>query len=128
MSDILWQALQGVEVPQLGQNVVDLGLVVDASLNPDGSACVNLILPSSHWPWADELLVSVRETLLDHPSVLSAQASISEEPPWTPYRMIDQLRVDLGLPMEEPPPVTELDRSTASRLRQILGRWLRLDH
>lgn len=125
MPEILWQALRDVQVPQLGQNVVDLGLVVDASLEPDGSAVVNLILPSSHWPWADELLESVRAALLTQPAVLSARVTILPEPPWTPYRMMDQLKADLGLPKEEPGPATATGRPMAIRLRQILGRWLR---
>jgi metal-sulfur cluster biosynthetic enzyme len=124
MSDVLWQALRDVQVPQLGQSVVDLGLVVDVSLKPDGSAVVDLILPSSHWPWADELLEAVEAALLAQPAVLTAQASIVPEPLWTPYRMIDLLKADLGLPRQEPPPLSEPGRSTASRLRRALGRWL----
>lgn len=91
-----WDCLRGVLDPELGVNVVDLGLVEFIQATEQG-LLVRMTLTSAACPMADLLLDEVEErlnALLAPPHDVMLELSFS--PPWTPERMSAAAREQLG--------------------------------
>lgn len=115
-------ALRAVVHPLLGQNIVDLGLVLGVDVSAAGHAVVTLTLTTPHCPAADAILEGAQRAALTAPGISSAEVRLAWDPPWTPYRMAKALRTPLGLPDVEPPPPTAPSGSPWARWRQRLRK------
>ncbi len=93
--DVL-EALKGVNDPELGVNIVDLGLVYRAEHGPEGIE-VALTLSTPSCPLGEMIIEEVREALENRFAHLpSIQVDLVWDPPWTPDRMSDAARRILG--------------------------------
>jgi metal-sulfur cluster biosynthetic enzyme len=93
--DVL-EALKGVNDPELGVNIVDLGLVYRAELGPEGIE-VALTLSTPSCPLGEMIIEEVREALrtkFAHSTVI--HVDLVWDPPWTPDRMSEAARRILG--------------------------------
>jgi metal-sulfur cluster biosynthetic enzyme len=95
----VWETLRRIIDPELGCNIVDLGLIYEVVLFGSRVA-VEMTLTSPGCPMGDILLSAVRATLLDIPGIERADVHLVWEPPWTPARMSPEAREQLGLPAE----------------------------
>jgi metal-sulfur cluster biosynthetic enzyme len=90
-------ALKGVVDPELGLNVVDLGLVYRAIRRPDGIE-VALTMTTPSCPLGEMILEEARQALTERfPDASSIQVELVWDPPWTPERMNEDARRQLGL-------------------------------
>jgi metal-sulfur cluster biosynthetic enzyme len=122
--EAVWQALASVTDAMLGQSLVDLGMVQSVRVVRDGRVAVQLTVPSPHWPRADELVGTARSAIASLPGVAAVSVQLTDDPPWTPYRLSAVLRAPLGLSADEPPSPFVLAPSASSRVRQRLRRLL----
>ena len=90
------EALKGVEDPEAGMNVVDLGLVYGIEAMP-GRVRVAMTMTSPACPaaayLADEAEAAIRA--LADPGT-EVQVELVWEPPWTPERMSEEARRRFG--------------------------------
>ncbi len=81
------QALKGVEDPEAGMSIVDLGLVYGVQAAP-GRVRVQMTMTSPACPAApflvDEATASIRALA---PAAIDVQVELVWDPPWTPERM-----------------------------------------
>jgi len=89
-------ALREVVDPEVGVNVVDLGLVYGIVV--DGTAItVDLAMTSAACPLSSHLQGEAEATIRRAlPVATRVQVKLVEEPPWTPARMNDAARAALG--------------------------------
>ena len=94
-SDVM-QALKSVNDPEIGINIVDLGLVYRAERTPDGiTVAITLTTPSC--PLGDMLLEEAREAIRSRfPDAPAVHVELVRSPPWTPDRMSEAARRQLG--------------------------------
>lgn len=85
--DTLVAALREVEDPETGLNIVDLGLVYETVLAPDGEARVLMTFTTPFCPAGDVLLEGVERRLGRVPGVAAVSVEVTFEPPWTPERI-----------------------------------------
>lgn len=90
-------ALRTVIDPELGINLVDLGLVYDVAVN-DGIAYVTLTTTTPACPIGDFLQDQVRFAVLRLPGILGVEVEIVHEPRWSPALMSESARRMLGWP------------------------------
>jgi metal-sulfur cluster biosynthetic enzyme len=89
--DVL-QVLRGVNDPEIGMNIVDLGLVYRAQRTAEG-VDVALTLSTPSCPLSELLLEEAREALRTRFADASAiRLELVWDPPWTPERMSDAAR------------------------------------
>jgi metal-sulfur cluster biosynthetic enzyme len=89
--DVL-QVLRGVNDPEIGVNIVDLGLVYRAQRTAKG-VDVALTLSTPSCPLSELLLEEAREALRTRFADASAiSVELVWDPPWTPARMSDAAR------------------------------------
>lgn len=95
--DAVLAALKTVIDPEMGLDVVVLGLVYDIGHGDDGAVRVRLSTTSPSCPLGsflcDEAVVAVRRAL---PGVPSVSVTLTTDPPWTPARLSPEARRALG--------------------------------
>ncbi len=92
--DIL-SALKGVQDPELGVNIVDLGLVYRADRTGDGIA-VALTMTSPSCPAGEMITSEARDTLIETFPGNAVSVELVWEPAWSPERVSDDGRRQLG--------------------------------
>jgi metal-sulfur cluster biosynthetic enzyme len=99
--DSVYAALRQVEDPELFVNIVDLGLIYEAALTEkDGKwdISVKMTLTSPACPAGPELIGNAKEALQDlGEQVGEVTVEVVLSPPWTPDRMTEEARDELGI-------------------------------
>jgi metal-sulfur cluster biosynthetic enzyme len=90
------QALKQVHDPELMVNVVDLGLVYKIDLHDD-VADVEMTLTSPACPAGPEILQQSKFMLEQLEGIRQANVQLVMSPPWTPERMTEEARDQLGM-------------------------------
>lgn len=89
------EALHGVEDPELGMDIVELGLMYDVEL--DGSNVkVTYSLTSMGCPAGPLIQDGIIDAVRSVPGVEGVEAELTFDPPWTPDRMSDDAKFILG--------------------------------
>ena len=90
------EALRGVEDPEAGMNIVDLGLVYAIDAQP-GRVQVQMTMTSPACPvgpyLVDEAAAAIRAAA---PEATEVQVDLVWEPPWTPELMSPEARGRFG--------------------------------
>ena len=94
--DDVIEALRQVEDPELGMDVVDLGLLYDVEI--DGSK-VKVIhsLTSMGCPAGPMIQEDISRVAGEVPGVENVDIELTWDPPWTPERMSDDAKFILGI-------------------------------
>jgi len=90
-------ALRGVFDPEIPVNIVELGLVYDLKIGGDGAIVVAMTLTTPNCPVAASMPAQVEETVRGVEGVSSARVDLVWTPPWSPERMSEEARLELGL-------------------------------
>lgn len=94
--EVARKALRAVKDPELGLNIIDIGLVYDVTVSEEGKAHVTMTLTSPGCPAGAEIMEDVRQTLADLEGVTGVEVELVWEPYWTPERMDPRVRAFLG--------------------------------
>ncbi|WP_042349543.1 metal-sulfur cluster assembly factor [Bacillus massiliigorillae] len=97
LKDNIMGALEQVIDPELGVDIVNLGLVYDIDLNDEGMATVTMTLTSMGCPLAGQIVDQVRVALMDIPEVKDSTVDIVWNPPWSKDRMSRYAKIALGI-------------------------------
>ena len=89
------EALKQVIDPELGLNIVDLGLVYDVQVN-DGKAVVSMTLTSPGCPVGPQSLASAQAAAGTVEGVDEAEVNLVWKPFWTQDRIDPAVRAVLG--------------------------------
>ena len=90
------KALKGVKDPELGLDLVVLGLVYDIQVdNADVKAIISLTSPMC--PVAGQIVEDARVAIESMEGVEKAEVELTFDPPWTPERISPLIRSSLGL-------------------------------
>ena|SRR5438045_10139 len=89
------EALKNVLDPELGINIVDLGLVYDVTLEED-SVHIVYTLTTMGCPIGPLIEEQMARMLADVPGVEKVEAEMVLRPPWTPEMMSEEAKAALG--------------------------------
>ena len=92
----LLDALKEVIDPELFVNIVDLGLVYELS-HDEGKVNVEMTLTSPACPAGPQIISEAKAALEKFDDVEEAVIQLTMSPPWTPERMTDDARDQLGI-------------------------------
>ena len=92
--EVLRDLLREVIDPEIGINIVDLGLVYDVSLSRDGVAVITMTLTTPGCPLGGYITDSINDTLDGVPGVTDADVRIIWDPPWDPDEMMSDWAKD----------------------------------
>lgn len=92
----LIEALREVIDPELMINIVDLGLVYSIN-HTDRKALVEMTLTSPACPAGPQIISQAKMSLEKIDGIDVAEIKLTMSPPWTPARMTDEARDQLGI-------------------------------
>jgi metal-sulfur cluster biosynthetic enzyme/nitrite reductase/ring-hydroxylating ferredoxin subunit len=100
--DLVRELLKQVKDPELFVNIVDLGLIYDVSFSqaPDETkqlVSIDMTMTSPACPAGPQLIADTKRVVNTHEKVADVEVRIVMEPPWTPDRMTDDARDQLGI-------------------------------
>lgn len=81
--------------PELGLNVVDLGLIYDITV-ADNKANITMTLTSPGCPVGPELITNIRRTLSQFDDLDEVDVHLVFSPPWHPSMMSEDAKDELG--------------------------------
>ena len=94
--DDVLDVLREVYDPEIPVNIVDLGLVYEIAIQPQ-RVDVKMTLTALGCPMAGEVMADVRDHLLEIEGIAEAGVELVYDPPWTPDRMTEEARWELGM-------------------------------
>jgi metal-sulfur cluster biosynthetic enzyme len=89
-------ALRKVKDPELGLNIVDLGLIYDIAIT-DNNIHIDMTLTSPGCPAGPQIMTDVERTLQALPGVGEVELNLVWSPYWTPERIEPRVRAYMGL-------------------------------
>jgi metal-sulfur cluster biosynthetic enzyme len=95
-ASLVWEALRTVLDPEIGENVVDLGLIyrVDCTL---AQIHVDMTMTTPACPAAGAIAEDAENAIRrDCPEARAVHVEVVFDPPWTPERMSEQTRQRFG--------------------------------
>lgn len=95
--DDVLAGLKNVYDPEIGVNIVDLGLVYDADIAASGDVLVTMTLTSMGCPLGPVIVQEVNNALKDLPEIGSTDVKIVWTPPWSPDLMSEEAKDELGI-------------------------------
>jgi metal-sulfur cluster biosynthetic enzyme len=91
------EALKKVEDPEMGVNIVDLGLVYGLAWDEaSGKVSVELTLTSPGCPLGPEIMRNIKRELQALDDVIEAEVALVWRPLWNPAMMSDEAKEELG--------------------------------
>jgi metal-sulfur cluster biosynthetic enzyme len=95
-SDLI-EALKNVEDPEIGMNIVDLGLIYGVHWDEEGGDVhVDLTLTSPGCPLGPEIIRDIKRALRVFDDVYAVDVELVWRPPWHPSMMSDYAKDELG--------------------------------
>jgi metal-sulfur cluster biosynthetic enzyme len=93
--DEIVEALRQVEDPELGMDIVDLGLMYDVEVE-NGKVKVIHTLTSMGCPVGPMIQEQIGEVVRALPGVDDVEVELTWDPPWTPEKMSEDAKFILG--------------------------------
>ena len=91
----VFEALKVVEDPELGMDIVELGLVYDVDVEGP-KVHVTYSLTSMGCPVGPLIEQQIAETVSEMPGVEEVEPELTWSPPWSPEKMSDDAKFILG--------------------------------
>ncbi len=93
--EVVREALRRVRDPELGFNIVELGLVYDIDVD-DGNVRIQMTLTSPGCPAGGQIMGEADATVRDLDGVKEVEVELVWEPFWTAERIDPKVRAYLG--------------------------------
>ncbi|MCL4544071.1 MAG: iron-sulfur cluster assembly protein [Chloroflexi bacterium] len=94
--DVL-NALREIIDPEIGINIVDLGLVYETSIDDQGRVAITMTLTAPGCPLSGYIGTAVETVVGELPGVTNVDVDIVWSPPWSPSMMSEDARMELGI-------------------------------
>lgn len=89
-------ALETVYDPEIPVNIYQLGLIYDVEIDDKCDVMIRMTLTSPMCPVAESLPGDVERVVRDVPGVHDCQIDLVWDPPWSPERMSESAKLELG--------------------------------
>jgi FeS assembly SUF system protein len=91
------EALHKCFDPEIPVNIYELGLIYDIEIAPTGAVHINMTLTSPGCPVAGSLPGDVQRRVFAVDQVTSVKVDVVWHPTWTPARMSEAAKLQLGI-------------------------------
>src|ERR1051325_7524192 len=90
------EALHKCFDPEIPVNIYELGLIYEITIAPSGAVDIKMTLTSPGCPVAGTLPGDVQRRVWPLENVTSVKVDVVWDPPWTPARMSEAAKLQLG--------------------------------
>ena len=95
-SDVIL-ALKQVYDPEIPVNIYDLGLIYELHIDKERNVQIVMTFTAPNCPMADEVMMDVKQSVEDVPTVKRCTIDLVFEPAWDRSMLSEEARVELGL-------------------------------
>ena len=88
----VWNILQEIVDPEIGANLVDLGLIYEVKVREGKEVYVKMTLTVPGCPLMNVLPAQIEERIKQLEGVEKITVQLTFDPPWSPNRMSDELK------------------------------------
>lgn len=96
LKDRVIEKLSTVYDPEIPVNIWELGLVYDIEFPRPTEVIVHMTLTAPGCPIADEIVQQVHDAVMEAEGIESVTVNLVFEPAWTPDRMSEVAKLELG--------------------------------
>ena len=89
--------LRSVYDPEIPVNIYELGMIYDIDVDGEGNVKITMTLTSPSCPVAESLPREVEVQVNALEDVRAAQINLVWDPPWSPERMTEAAKLQLGM-------------------------------
>ncbi len=90
------EAISSIFDPEIPVNIYELGLIYDIEITPQADVVIEMTLTSPACPVAGSLPGDVEKAVAAAEGVRAADVRLVWDPPWTPDRMTEGAKLELG--------------------------------
>ncbi|MEM1051032.1 MAG: SUF system Fe-S cluster assembly protein [Pseudomonadota bacterium] len=91
------EALREIYDPEIPVNIYDLGLIYGVDVDDECDATITMTLTTPHCPVAETMPGEVELRAASVPGIRDAEVDLVWDPPWSPEKMSDEARLELGM-------------------------------
>jgi metal-sulfur cluster biosynthetic enzyme len=97
LKESIMGALELVIDPELGIDIVNLGLIYDLKMDDEENLSIDMTLTAMGCPLAGTIVDQVKRALVDIPEVKNVDVNIVWNPPWDKDMMSRYAKIALGI-------------------------------
>jgi metal-sulfur cluster biosynthetic enzyme len=97
LKEKIMESLEEVVDPELGVDIVNLGLVYDVIMEENQTVVVTMTLTSIGCPLAGAITEDVKKNVIEVDGVENVEVNITFNPPWEKERMSRYAKIALGI-------------------------------
>jgi len=90
-------ALKEIYDPEIPVNIYDLGLIYGVEVDDESDVTITMTLTTPHCPVAETMPGEVELRASSVPGIRDAEVDLVWDPPWSPEKMTDEARLELGM-------------------------------
>lgn len=90
-------ALKEIYDPEIPVNIYDLGLIYGVEVDDEADVTITMTLTTPHCPVAETMPGEVELRASSVPGIRDAEVNLVWDPPWSPEKMSDEARLELGM-------------------------------
>ncbi len=90
-------ALKEIYDPEIPVNIYDLGLIYGVDVDAESDVTITMTLTTPHCPVAETMPGEVELRASSVPGIRDAEVELVWDPPWSPEKMTDEARLELGM-------------------------------
>jgi len=94
--DDIYDAISTVIDPEVGFNLVELGLIYDVEIKDDNTVLVTMTLSTPSCPLHEMLLNWTKEAVMKVEGVKEVEVNLTFDPPWNPTMASEEVKKKLG--------------------------------
>ncbi len=91
------EKLKEVKDPEIGVDVVSLGLVYEVLAGSDNRVKLTMTMTSPMCPLGDVIINEAKEKVKELPGVAEVEVEMTFDPPWDTSRMSSDAKAELGI-------------------------------
>lgn len=96
LKNLIIEKLKTVYDPEVPSDIWELGLIYDIRFPKSDEVIIEMTLTAPGCPIADEIVQQVHDVVLEVEGINSATVDLVFEPMWTPDRMSEIAKLELG--------------------------------
>ncbi len=90
------EKLKAIPDPELGISIVDLGLIYGTEISPEKKVTVKMTLTTMGCPLFSLIAEPIKSNVKELEGVTDVEVELTFDPPWTPERMSEEAKIELG--------------------------------
>jgi len=83
--------------PELGVSIVDLGLIYEVTISPEGVCTISMTLTTIGCPLFGQIQKEIEDRVMEIETIEEVVVDLTFDPPWTADKMTEEARIQLGL-------------------------------